>query len=273
MKISAVPSVVNSMTVATQHSPETSQVISPKQELSIPDNTETKTPEATQPLSPQFAELAKRRRALQLKERALADREKALTNNGTGSDVVDIARLRSQPLNVLQEAGIMGDAFYNQMTEHLMGNGSLAEKAAREAEIDARVKDAVNRQFQEQQTLTRQQTLTEIRRNVEQHLSSNADRFKLVKAERLIPEVMELIERTYDEENRLMPEEEALEEIEGFLREKYQRLNSLYEPQQPSQPQPQPQQQIGMRTLRNKDTASISVSRRARALAAWNNSR
>ena len=60
--------------------------------------------EDTKPLSPQFAALARERRALQVKERELAAKEAALTQNPGGSDV--IARLKQQPLSVLQEAGV-----------------------------------------------------------------------------------------------------------------------------------------------------------------------
>src|ERR1700722_3303036 len=55
--------------------------------------------EETKPLSPQFAALAKQKRSLQIKERELAEREKALS----GQHRPDLmAQLEADPLSVLQ---------------------------------------------------------------------------------------------------------------------------------------------------------------------------
>lgn len=270
MKISAVPPVVSAMTMETQQSTDRGMPgnVPTSPELTIPDNNETKVSEATQPLSPQFAELAKRRRALQLQERALAEKEKALAAQ-TGNGAIDLARLKSQPLSVLQEAGIMGDQFYNELTEHLLANQSNAEIRALEAKVKA-IEEGVDKKFVEKDTQARQQALAEIRRSVEQ-ISSQSDKFKFVKAQRKIPDVMTLIERTYDQEGWLMSEEQALQEVEEYLKQDFDKLRSLYEPPQAPVPQPQPKQQMGMRTLKNTDTAPIALSRRARALAAFSN--
>ncbi len=274
MKISAVPPVVSAMTMATQQSTDREMPVPgnvpTKLELTNPDISETKDAEANQPLSPQFAELAKRRRALQLKERALLEKEKALAAQGTGNPGIDMARLKSQPLNVLQEAGIMGDDFYNQLTEHLLANQSEAQTRALEAKVKA-LEESIDKKFVEKDTQARQQALGEIKRTVEQ-LVTQTDKFKLVAAQRKIPDVINLIERTYDNEGWLMTEEQALEEVEGYLKQDYERLKSLYEVAQPiPEPQAYPKQQMGMRTLKNTDTAPIALSRRARALAAFNN--
>src|SRR6478735_4297596 len=50
--------------------------------------------EETQPISPQFAALARQRRALQVKERALADRERALQGQSGQTDSIALARLK-----------------------------------------------------------------------------------------------------------------------------------------------------------------------------------
>lgn len=269
MKISAVPPVVNAMTVATQQSTDREMPGSMPgtvSELPISDTNETKVPEATQPLSPQYARLAKERRALQLERRALEEQKKAWEAQNSGGNGIDLARLKSQPLNVLQEAGVMGDEFYNQLTEHLLANQSNAEVRALEAKIKA-LEEGVEKRFVEKDTQARQQALTEIKRNIEQ-LSSDDSKYKLVRAQRKIPDVVRLIEQTYDKEGWLMSEEQALEEVESYLREDFNKLKSLYEPPAP-EPQVQPTQQMGMRTLKNRDTAPIALSRRARALAAW----
>lgn len=273
MKISAPSPILTSMTVPTQQSTDR-EMPAAAQELPISANSETKEAEATQPLSPQFAELAKRRRALQLQERALKEREKALSSQGAGSDRIELAKLKSSPLSVLQEAGILSDPFYNELTEHLLGNGT-AEKPLSKADMEALIQEGLTKKLQEQEQQVRTQTIAKIGRDVRELVASQGDKFKLVQAERKIPDVINLIVRTYDESppdnRRMMSEEEALQEVEEYLREKYNRIKTLYEPPMPAPVQQQPKQQIGMRTLKNTDTASIASSRRARALAAFIN--
>lgn len=274
MKISAVPAVVNAMTVATQQSTdrETPNIAPSVQELSIPDTNETtaKT-EATQPLSPQFAELAKRRRALQLKERALAEKEKALAATTTGSSGIDLARLKSQPLSVLQEAGVT----YDELTEAILANEGNAELRALKAEINA-LKEGIDKKFVEKDTQAEQQVLAEMKREAES-LTAQGDAFELVRETRSIPNVMKLIERTYRETGEVLDVSEALKLVEDELFNDLNKLaqvnkiKSQFVQQTPAAPQPK--QTLGMRTLRNQDTASIALSRRARALAAWNNSK
>ena len=274
MKISAVPPVVNAMTVATQQSTNRIESVpTPAPELPISDNSETKVAEATQPLSPQFAELAKRRRALQLKERALAEKERALSSQNSGSNGIDIARLKSQPLSVLQEAGVT----YDQLTEAILANQSNSEINALKAEILA-LKEGVDKKFIEKDTQARTQVLTEMRREAER-LSAQGDEYELVRETRSIPDVIKLIERTYDETGEVLDVGEALKLIEDELFNDLNKLanvnkikSQFVQQNAPAQTtEPQPQQQTGMRTLKNRDTASPSLSRRARALAAWNN--
>lgn len=276
MKISPMPSVMNSMTVATQN-PMASAVAEVKgaqsaQELSISDTNETKVAEATQPLSPQYAELAKRRRALQLKERALAEKEKALASSQTGSLGIDIDRLKSQPLSVLQEAGVT----YDQLTEAILASQANSEVNALKAEINA-LKEGIDKKFTERDTQAEQQVLMQMKREAES-LASQGDQFELVRETRSIPDVMRLIERTYRETGEVLEVSEALSLVEDELFKDLNKLvglnkikSTLIPPQPPAAPQAQ--QSPAMRTLKNRDTAAIPLSRRARALAAWNNSR
>jgi hypothetical protein len=87
---------------------------------------------------------------------------------------------------------------------------------------------------------------------------------------------MELIERTYRESGEVLDVREAVDLVENYLFDETKKLAALnkiksqFVPQAPVAQPPQPQQQSGMRTLKNRDTAAIPLSRRARALAAWN---
>ncbi len=270
MKISAVPSVVNSTSLMPAPQIATTPERSVEQELPILDTNETKEPEASQPLSPQFAELAKRRRALQLQERALKEREKALESQGTGSDRIDIARLKNEPLRVLQEAGVT----YDQLTEHLLASQEDAKYRELEAKYAA-LEESVDKKFVDRETQAEQQVLAEMRREAESLIEQD-ETFELVKATRSVSDVMELIERTYRKTGEVLEVTEALQLVEDHLFEETKRLTGLNKIKSqfaPQAPAPQPQQQMGMRTLKNRDTASIPLSRKARAIAAWNNNK
>jgi hypothetical protein len=247
--------------------PPTPETAAPVQELSISTDNETpkKEDEATQPLSPQYAALAKQRRALQVKERELAEREKALATKSQGSDVVDLAKLKSQPLSVLLEAGVT----YDQLTEAILANPVNPELNALKAELAA-LKEGVDKKFIDQNTQAEQQVLAEMRKEATL-IASQGDDFELVRETKSIPDVMQLIERTYRESGEVLDVKEALSLVEEYLFKEAQRLTGLkkLQSQSPAAPAPQSQQRPGMRTLTNKDTASVPMSAKQRALAAF----
>ena len=284
MKISPVPSI-SVPTLGSDGNPQPSRVESIRalkmttnatplanmqmpQELPIaaPNEQTEATVEATQPLSPQLALLAKQRRALQVKERELKEREKALQAQGTGNTAVDIARLKSEPLSVLLENGVT----YDQLTEAILANQGNSEINALKSEIES-LKQGIDQKFQEKESAAEKQVLAEMQREAEQLVRS--DDYELVREMKRIPDVMSLIERTYRETGEVMEVPEALQWVEKFLLEEAQgiakakKIQSLLNPM-PQIPQPQ-QRQMGMRTLTNKDTASVPLSAKARAMAAF----
>ncbi len=283
MKISPIPSAVvpavnpsgfpqpsrvesiRAMKMTTNATPQMNQM----GELPIPANNSQieSTVEATQPLSPQLALLAKQRRALQVKERELADREKAFLSNSTGNPSIDLARLKSEPLSVLLENGVT----YDQLTEAIMsGQGQgRSEISALEARLESMEK-GIDQKFQDNASAQKQQVLAEMGRDADRMIATNDD-FELVRETNSKKKVMELIERTYDQTGEVLEVQEALRLYEEELFKDAQKLARLKKMQSQFAPQaPQPQQrQMGMRTLTNRDTASVPVSARARAMAAF----
>ncbi len=229
------------------------------------------TVEATQPLSPQLAALAKQKRALQVKERELLDREKALANQppdqGDGNAL--LARLKSEPLSVLLEAGVT----YDQLTEAILGNqsGNGPEIQALKAEIKA-LKEDVTKTFTDKDTQAKKQVLAEMQREATS-LAAEGDTFELVRETGSIPQVMDLIERTYDTSGEVLDVSEALQLVEDELISESLKLAALKKVQGRLQPEappvPQPQQRPLMRTLTNRDGAVAPLSRKERALLAW----
>ncbi len=263
---------IRALKMNTNATPGRTEEAPPDPALTIPDtNIEQKSvaAEETQPLSPQYAALAKQRRALQVKERELADREKALTQTPAGSGGVDLAKLKSDPLGVMLEAGVT----YEYLTEQILANQNGYNPEIRELKDKiAALESGFDKKLVDKETQAEQAALSEMRREAAQ-LVSQGDDFELVRETKNIPTVMELIEKTYRETGEVLDVREALGLVENELIEESLKLANLKKIQSrfapaPALPQPQ-QQQRQMRTLTNRDTAAVPLSRKARALAAF----
>ncbi len=228
------------------------------------------TVEVTQPLSPQAAALARQRRALQVKERELAEREKAISGQSpVQGDAIDMARLRSEPLSVLLEAGVT----YDQLTEAILANqsGSGPEIQALKAELRA-LKEGVDKTLTDRDANAEKAVLAEMQREATK-LAGEGDNFELVRETGSIPQVMQLIERTYRETGEVLDVQEAMQLIEDELITEASKLAALKKVQGRLQPEPAApaplQQQRPMRTLTNRDTAAVPMGRKERALLAF----
>lgn len=280
MIISPVTSQANSVQEAPQsrvealrsikmHTNATTSHMEPQSaaELPISDiNEPNLTVEATQPISPQFAALAKQRRALQLKEREILDREKAFLAQSQGSDRIETSRLKSDPLSVLLENGVT----YDQLTEAILSSQGNSEIRSLETKL-AELERGIEKKFSDRETQSEQAVLAEMKREASQMISQG-DEFELVRETRSLPDVMRLIEMTYKESGEVLEVAEALNLVEEELFRRNQKIANLKKMQslfQRPEPAPLPQQRVGMRTLTNKDTASVPQSAKARALAAF----
>lgn len=235
----------------------------------LPPDEAPEAPEDTQPLSPQFAALAKQRRALQVKEREIADREKAFqSQSSTQGGAIDAARLKSDPLGVLLEAGVT----YEQLTEAVLANQDGSQIRALQAQIKA-LEEGVDKKLTDRDTQAEQQVLAEMRREATQ-LIAEGETYELVRETRSLPHVMTLIEKTYRETGEVLDVREALRLVEDELFTDSLKLAQLKKVQAkltpPAPEPPPPQTHRQMRTLTNRDTAAVPMSARARALAAFN---
>lgn len=227
---------------------------------------EQSTEEATQPLSPQLAALAKQRRALQVKEREIADREKALAERPQDGSYVDKAQLKSNPLKTLLDAGVT----YEQLTEAVLADSGSDEVRALKAELDA-LKTGVDQKFTDRATAERAQAVAAIKSEASK-LAFTDERFELVKATNSVADVVRLIEANFDETGDVMDTAEAMELIETELYNESLRIAKLTKVQKGLAPEVLPKQPQGQapRTLTNRDTASTPLSAKARAIAAFN---
>lgn len=266
-EIEAQKQNIRRITMRTNASPDRieEEILEPQSTI-LDNNQQTETTGVTKPLSPQFAALAKQRRALQVKEAQLQAKEKALAEGPKG---IDLARLKSEPLSVLQEAGVT----YEQLTEAILSNptGANAEIHALRNEIKA-LKEGVDKNLSDRDQQAEQQVLKELRRTVDK-MAFSGDDFENIREERAQGQVVELIHRTWKKTGEVLDETEAAKEIENFLIEQNEDrakrksiMSRLTQTQAAQMVQNVPRQQ--MKTLTNRDTASPIISKRARAIAA-----
>lgn len=225
--------------------------------------------EVTQPLSPQLAMIAKQRRALQLREQQLAEKEKALQSQGGQTRAELEAKLKSSPLSVLQELGVTYDQLTNEILQNQNGvNPEVAELKAQLAALKGELQTGIESKFAEKDTAQEQAVFAQIRRNVDK-LAFSSDKFKLIRESKSQSDVEELIRRTWKENNEVLDEEEAMEAVEKELREDARRFAKLLEELEPTTPEPVAQAgRPMMKTLTNKDSAKPVMNRRQRAIAA-----
>lgn len=286
MKISPLPSsgiagvstdapkeAVKTITMKTNVSPDrtlaNNATVETPAESTIPDNNEqANVTEDTKPLSPQAVALAKQRRANQVKELELKKREEAIaakeTQTGNPSDI--IARLKSQPLSVLQEHGVT----YDQLTEAILNDQSGTNPKI--AELEAKIKnleEGITKSFTDRDIQAEQQVLREMGREAEV-LAKQGDDYELVRETGSVKDVMRLIHETYKQTGEVLDVPVAMKLVEDELfkdMSKIANTNKIKSALIPPQAQLAPQR-TGIRTLTNRDSASLNVSRRERAIMA-----
>lgn len=220
--------------------------------------TEAIATEEPKPLSPQFAALAREKRALQVKERELAEREKAFTSGQ--SDTVKLADLKSKPLDVLLAHGIT----YDQIVEGILANPGNPELEALKAELKA-VTDRVDQIPKDQEAASKAQVIQEMTREA-RNLAATPE-YELVQATNSVPQVIELIERSFEKTGEILDVKEAMALVEDDLFE--QNLKIAQSAKIRAALTPPPAAKPGMRTLTNKDSSSPVLSAKERARRAF----
>lgn len=233
--------------------------------------------EATQPLSPQFAALAKTKRALQVKERELAQREADLKTKTQGPNLdeyVSKADLKANPLKIF-ETGIT----YDQLTEAILNNPNAgsSEIAALKAELQE-LRKGLDDKFNERDQVSEKQVLSQMKRETDL-LTAEGDDYEAIRYARAQQDVVDLIHRTWKETGEVLDVRDAAKLVEDQLIEEampFARIKKLQSRLTPAEvedvqqaPIPKPGTKV-MRTLTNRDSARpVASDRRARAMAAF----
>lgn len=299
----------------TSVSPEEMTAISPPkfeaspaesgQERSVEGSEETPPQEATkakeEPLSAQYAQLARKEKALRAEMQKLkAEREafrrdqetakaKDTTPHVDQSQFVPKERLTKETLAVLSELGIS----YDQLTQMALNAPSPETQAfqAHIAKLESKITELeqktanTQKTFEDRDQENYQQAVSEIRRGVRQIVNTNAD-FETIKAsgQHGVDEVVKLIETTFREgldedhpKGTLLSEEEACRMVEEELLEeviKYAKLNKIQQRMKaaaPTQAPATPKQETKQtpKTLTNTISTPRQLSAKERAILAF----
>lgn len=235
----------------------------------------------TKLLDPQLAALARHKRALQVKERELAQREQALNSQAPAGQEDIIAKLKANPLGVLQDAGVT----YDQLTEAILANQAGVTPEILQLQKDIKsLKEELTGQLSTRDEQAEQQVLAEIKREASDLIKTGD--FEVIREAKANnhPEftngrdpVSDLIHRTWKATGEIMDVTEAATLVENQLIDealpfaKIKKVQSRITPEQEAAqiPAQKPNTKV-MRTLTNRDSSSPVMDRRQRAIAAMN---
>ena len=199
----------------------------------------------------------------------MQEREKALHSPQPGqAETVAVARLKSEPLKVLLEAGVT----YDDLTQAILNNPGNSELYDLRREFNS-YKQEVQEQFTQREAAAEAQALREIANEAKSLVYGTQD-FELIKSMGHVKSVPKLIEAHYRKTGDLMSVHEACQKIEDELFKDAQRVAGLEKVRSQLNPAtgrpPQMQRQAGMRTLTNRDTSTVPMTARQRAIAVFN---
>lgn len=233
------------------------------------DTSSTQEGEANKPLSPQFAALAKQRRALQVKESEIAKKEELLKQRE--ASLVDrtsiMADIKRNPLGILKEAGVT----YEELAQQITSNPVTAE-SLRIAELEAKIaslEKGVDEKLTSRDQQTEQQVLKEIGREV-RSIVAQGDDFELIRGLGKQSDVVRLIHENWKQTGEVLDTHEACKLLEDELFEEEKKILGFNKVKKllPQQDQPLSTKSKPL-TLTNSDTAAPKMSARERAIKAF----
>lgn len=240
------------------------------------NNEQVEGSEEIKPLSPQFAALAKEKRALQI-AKAEFDKQKTeleAKSKDTTSSADLIAQIKSNPLSVLRQHG--AENYYDQLTESLLAEDDTSGQLTKLKDEIKALKEGMETQsktLSEKDAQAEAATFNQIKKEADK-LVADGDEYEMIRAEGGVTEVMKLIDRVWKEDGELMDVTEALELVENALIEKalkaaqYKKIQSRLGFGAPQVAAAQ-RQAKPMKTLTNRDGGVAPMSAKERAIAAF----
>ncbi len=226
-------------------------------------------------LSPQFAALARKEKAIRLEVQKLKlEREsvKAEQEKYKSAEYVPKKRITEETLAVLSEAGLSHD----QIAGLLLNNPEQQKQDPMVAKLMARIEELegkttkVETDFKDQQSKAYDQAVNQIRNDAKILIDSD-QAYETIKATGKQESVVEHIKRTFAEDGLLLSVEDAAKEVEELLVEEAMKMAGLNKVKQRLQPPAEPQkpqqvnrQQQPIKTL----THDLSASSTKQSLSA-----
>lgn len=227
--------------------------------------------ESTGQISPQLAALMKRERALQVKERELAEKEKAMSVPDASLASLKERALNGQALSALVELGIPEAEVYQRIFDEVTGNKTDYASAQAIKRVEA-LEKSLDEKLAKRDSDQEQAVYSHMSRNIGIITRTNPE-FRFIKESKSEDAVLELIKQEWKQNGEILDEEEACKRIELELREDARRyagiLGELEQPPKaPAEKAKEPVEQK-FKTLTNKDSARPVMTRRQRSLAAF----
>lgn len=250
-------------------------------------STSSETSTKEEPLSSQYAVLARKEKALRAKaaqqeqafkarEAALAARESEVSNKASfdPSKFISLDDLKSNAYATLAKLGISYDDISEQAIAAQSPEAQAYSRMRSEIQEELRAlreeQDRTRKQIENSQTQAYQQALKQITLEVGELVNKDPN-FETVKHAGATNDVVELIERTFQEEGKLLTVEEATQAVEDYLVEEALKMSNIKKvkdrlSQANTSKQPQT---VQMKTLTNSVGAHKPLSARERALLAF----
>lgn len=274
VKTNANPTYLNSYN-QTPPSGEPAQIGSvPPQEGHLLKGDEI-TPEAKS-LDPVHEALAKKESALRARERDFQAREAAFKAREAELDAAKAFkdRLKSSPLDVLNELGVT----YDQLVEQAVNYPDQTTRTL-QAKLDAI--EAKQKSFDEEskkaQDSQREAAVKQIRFDVQDLIEADPE-FETIKHTGSIDDVVDLIVKTFDETGRMMGSDQAAKLVENELLEEAIKISQLAKVKARNKPELSPelvatskqQSRQPATTLTNSMTSKRPMTARERAISVFN---
>lgn len=219
-------------------------------------------------ISPQFAALARKEKALRLEfqklksERDAWANEQKTTQDKYTKDYVPRQKVKEDAIGVLLDEGFTLDQIAEMTLKY---NGAqdprVAKLMARIDELEGKTK-SIDSRITDDQSQAVEQALNQMRNEAKILIDSDTA-FETIKATNNVEAVVKHIKRTYDEDGVVLTVEDAAKEVEDILIEEAIKMAGLGKVKQRLQPAPaveppkiEPKQQITPRTLTHEMTVS-----------------
>lgn len=255
-------------TISAQQELPKAAAIAPTKQEPVQAAAEAAEPKAEpEKLSPQFAALARKEKALRLEaQRIKLEREavKAEKEQFKSSAYVPKERLTKETLAVLAEAGLSHDQIAQMLlaspTQAPVQDPTIAKLMARIEELEGK-QTKVETDFKDNQTKAYDQAVNQIRNDAKILIDSDPA-YETIKARNQVESVVKHIQRTFEEDGLLLSVEDAAKEVEEALLEEAIKIAGLSKVKAKLQPealkQEIPRQQPLVKTLTHDMTSAPS---------------